>query len=124
MRQQSHHYSIDAGPHLTAKEFRYLRILIVKTAIHQRFIKIRLLAQHKIPTYTHGIGQDSVVELETSTGIGWCSGATKRGPTYFVLDGREVEAEFTSDGTTRSDGWQTNSLVLKEESESSTLSNG
>jgi len=59
MRQQSHHYSIDAGPHLTAKEFRYLRILIVKTAIHQRFIKIRLLAQHKIPTYTHGIGQDS-----------------------------------------------------------------
>jgi hypothetical protein len=38
-----------------AKEFRYLRILIVKTVIDQRFCQIRDSHQH----YTHGIGQDS-----------------------------------------------------------------
>lgn len=37
-----------------AKEFRYLRILIVKTAIHQRFVPYVYSN-----TYTHGIGQDS-----------------------------------------------------------------
>lgn len=34
LRQLEHRYSIDAGPHLMAKEFRYFQILIVKTAIH------------------------------------------------------------------------------------------
>ena len=55
MRQQRHYYSIHAGPHLTAKEFRYLRILIVKTVIDQRFHKCR----YSHLCYTHDIGQDS-----------------------------------------------------------------
>ena len=55
MRQQRHCYSIHAGPHLTAKEFRYLRILIVKTVIDQRFHKYL----DSYLCYTHDIGQDS-----------------------------------------------------------------
>jgi hypothetical protein len=35
LRQLEHGYSTDAGLHLIAKEFRYLRILIVKTAVHE-----------------------------------------------------------------------------------------
>jgi hypothetical protein len=57
MRQQKHCYSIHAGPHLMAKEFRYLRILIVKTVIDQRFHKQVPVKDY--PCYTHGIGQDS-----------------------------------------------------------------
>lgn len=57
MRQQSHHYSIDAGPHLTAKEFRYLRILIVKTAIHQRFMTLRQSLDIKAPFILMALGK-------------------------------------------------------------------
>jgi hypothetical protein len=32
-----YHGIVHAGPHLTAKEFRYLRTLIVKAAIDQGF---------------------------------------------------------------------------------------
>jgi len=48
LRQLKHYDSIDAGPHLMAKEFRYLRILIVKTAVYPyveflaNFIKVNL----------------------------------------------------------------------------------
>ena len=43
MRQQRHYYSIHARPYLADKEFRYLRILIVKTVIDQRFCQKWLL---------------------------------------------------------------------------------
>jgi len=40
-----------------AKEFRYLRILIVKTAIHQRFMTIRLQICIKFPLILMALGK-------------------------------------------------------------------
>ena len=50
MRQLSHHYSIDAGPHLMAKEFRSIPVLFYKKyrsiSLHSHVRLDYILAHH------------------------------------------------------------------------------
>ena len=53
LRQCPHDYAIRAGQNLPDKEFRYLRTLIVRAAVHRGFSLVR---EHRSLTFRHRAG--------------------------------------------------------------------